>query len=405
MLQSHLRNSILVASIALALAACGKQDAGAGHGAGGQMPPQEVAVITAAAGDSSLTRDLPGRVVAYRSAEVRAQVEGILQKRLYEEGSEVRAGQTLFQIDASTLSATVAANEAALARAQANAEIAKQTLARYQKLVDVEGVSKQELDQAISQNKQAQADLLSADAALKKARIDLAHASVPAPISGRTSRALVSEGTLVGRGEATQLTTIEQLDPIYVNFSQAGSEVFRLKQMMKAGKLKAGAALPVDLLLEDGSVYPVKGKLLFAEQTVDPATGTVTLRAEFANPDRLLLPGMFGSVRLALGDLGGSIRVPQRAVMSSPQGQFVYIVGKENKVAAAPVQTGGMSGRDWIITSGLKGGEQVIVEGLQKIRPDAVVQPAPYQAPGAASAPAAAANAHASAASAASQAK
>ncbi|KAF0813273.1 Multidrug efflux pump subunit AcrA [Andreprevotia sp. IGB-42] len=393
--QSHLRNSVLIASIALALAACGKKDDAAQGGAGGQMPPQEVAVITASAGDSSLTRDLPGRIAAYRSAEVRAQVEGILQKRLYEEGSEVKAGQPLFQIDPSTLAANVAAAEAALARAQANADIAKQTLARYQKLVDVEGVSKQELDQANSQSKQALADVLSADAALKKARIDLGHASVTAPISGRTSRALVSEGSLVGRGEATQLTTVEQIDPIYVNFTQSGSEVFKFKQMMKEGKLKAGSAVPVDLILEDGTVYATKGKLLFAEQTVDPATGTATLRAEFANPDRLLLPGMFGTVRLSLGELGGSIRVPQRAVMASPQGQFVFIVGADKKVAAAPVKTGGFSGTDWIITSGLKGGEQVIVGGLQKVGPGAVVNPvaANASAPSAAGASAPAAKA------------
>ncbi len=364
----------LSVAVTLALAACGKGGDQAQGGQGGQMPPAEVVVATAHTGDAAVTRDLTGRITAFRTAEVRARVEGILEKRLFTEGGEVRAGQSLFQIDQGTLAAALSAARANSAKARANVEIARQTVERYRKLINDQGVSKQELDQAESQLKQAQADVASSDAAVKQAEIDVAHASVYAPISGRIGRAFVTEGALVGKGEATHLATIEQLDPIYVDFTQSGADLLRLKRAIQAGQMKA-ADLPVEIVLEDGSVYSQKGKLLFSEQTVDPATGTVTLRAEFANPDRLLLPGMFATVRFAQGAVGGAVKVPQRAILSNPQGQFVYVVGGDNKVQVRPVKTGGFSGRDWIITSGLKNGEKVIVDGLQKVGPGAPVKP------------------------------
>ncbi|GAA5786514.1 MexX family efflux pump subunit [Chitiniphilus shinanonensis] len=360
--------------VVLALSACGKAGQQQAGGPGGQMPPAEVVVATARSGDAAVTRDLTGRVTAYRTAEVRARVEGILEKRLFTEGGEVRSGQSLFQIDHATLEAAAAAAQAGLAKANANVVIAQQTAQRYRQLINDQGVSKQELDQAEATLKQAQADVASAQAALRQADIDLAHAAVYAPISGRIGRAFVTEGALVGKGEATHLATIEQLDPIYVDFTQSGADLLRLKKALLEGKMKP-ADVPVEIVLEDGSTYAQKGKLLFSEQTVDPSTGAVTLRAEFSNPDRLLLPGMFATVRLAQGSLGGAIKVPQRAVMANPQGQFVYVVAADKKVAIRPVKTGGFSGQDWIVTNGLKAGEQVIVDGLQKVGPGAPVTP------------------------------
>ncbi len=369
----------LLASAFLILSACGKSSEPQTNGAA-QMPPTEVTVTTVQSGDAPVTYDVSGRVVAYRTAEVRARVEGILEKRLYKEGGEVQEGQPLFRIDKRTLEANVASARAALATARANAEVAGQTATRYRQLIADQAISKQELDQAEANLKQADAEVANAEAALKRAEIDLSHADVPAPISGRITRAYVTEGALVGRGDATVLAKIEQLHPIYVDFTQSGAERLRLQKAFMEGDLKR-AQTPVELILEDGSHYKYRGKILFSEQTVDPNTGTVTLRAEFPNPDRLLLPGMFATVRFAPGSVGDAVRVPQRAVQATPQGQFVYVVGPDNKVAPQPIKTGGFSGPDWIVTDGLKGGERVVVDGLQKIRPGAVVNPVMANAP------------------------
>lgn len=369
----------LAIALVVTLTACGNSSNGANAGRP-QPPPTEVTIVVAKASDAPMTFDVSGRVLAYRTAEVRARVEGILEKRLFKEGGEVQEGQSLFRLDARALQANVASADAALAKARANAEIAEQTATRYRQLIGDQAISKQELDQAEAQLKQAQAEVESASAALVRARIDLDHASVRAPISGRITRAFVTEGALVGRNEATHLATIEQIDPIYVDFTQSGAQRLRMQKALLSGELKR-ASLPVTLILEDGSPYPHPGRLLFSEQTVDPATGTVTLRAEFQNPNRLLLPGMFATVRFAQSELGAAVKIPQRAVLASPQGQFVYVVGPENKVAAQPIQTGGFSGPDWIVTGGLKGGERVVVDGLQKIRPGAVVKPVPAGAP------------------------
>ena len=376
---SSLYRLVICVVLAGAIMACGNSSNGANAGRQ-QLPPTEVTIVVAHASDAPVTFDVSGRVLAYRTAEVRARVEGILEKRLFKEGGEVQEGQSLFRLDARTLEANVASAEAALAKAQANAEIAGQTAKRYRQLITDQAISKQELDQAEALLKQAQAEVESAAAAVARARIDLDHASVRAPISGRITRAYVTEGALVGHNEATHLATIEQIDPVYVDFTQSGAQRLRLQKAMLAGELKR-ARVPVTLILEDGSQYPQPGRLLFSEQTVDPATGTVTLRAEFPNPNRLLLPGMFATVRFAPGELGAAVKIPQRAVLASPQGQFVYVVGPQNKVAVQPIQTGGFSGADWIVTGGLKGGERVVVDGLQKIRPGAVVNPVPAGAP------------------------
>jgi len=331
------------------------------------MPPPEVEVITAVPRSVPLTVEAPGRLQAVRTAIVAARVEGILERRTYVEGSEVKAGALLFRIDARTLAANQASARANLAKALAQALIAGQNQERMQALAGSKAISKQELDQAVAAKAQADAEVAAAKAALARTDIDLAYANVTAPISGRIGRALVSEGALVGKGEATPLATIEQYAPIWVNFSQSSAEFLALRQ----GK---ASHAPLQLVLENGRAYPHPGRLLFNDLAVDPATGTVGLRGEFPNPDRLLLPGQFVTVRLPVAQAANAIVVPQRAVQVSPQGQAVLLVGGDGKVEARPVKTGGLSGGDWIISEGLKGGEKVIVNGVQKARPGMAVK-------------------------------
>ena len=360
----------------LSLSACKPQSAAPGggqsSGPGGGMPPAEVEVITVAPRNVPRTLEAPGRLQAVRTAEVRARVEGILERRSYSEGSEVKAGAVLFRIDSRMLAANVAAAQATLARSQAQKLVAGQNLDRMQALVASNAISKQEFDQAMAAKAQANADVAAAQAALSKAEIDLGYATVTAPISGRIGRALVTEGALVGKGEATPLASIEQYDPIWVNFSQSSADFLNLRENLRSGKAKASQA-PVKLVLENGREYAKPGKLLFNDLAVDPTTGSVGLRAEFPNPDRSLLPGQFVSVRLPVALAENVIVVPQRAVQTSAQGQAVLVVGSDGKVMAQPVKTGGLSGADWIIAEGLKGGEKVIVNGVQKARPGSPV--------------------------------
>jgi membrane fusion protein (multidrug efflux system) len=358
---------IALLTSALLAAACGNGDnkaPAAAAPAGGMPPPPEVDVITVSVGSATLTQDLPGRLQAVRSAQVRARVEGVLEKRLYKEGSDIAAGTPLFQIDARTYQAAAAAALADLAAAKA-------TFERYKPLLETRAVSQQEYDGALARYKQA-------EAALARARLDLENAVPRAPISGRAGRALVTEGALVGKGEATHLVTIEQLDPVRVEFSQTYSDVLRLQQAVKAGTQKKSDSAEVQLLLEDGSIYPDKGRLLFADMAVDPASGAVVLRAEFPNPRRELLPGTFVRVRFPQAELDKAIRVPQRAVQGGPGGQMVMSVDAEGKVVPRPITTGTMAGPDFIVTGGLQGGEQVIVNGLQKARPGSIVKPVPW---------------------------
>jgi len=348
------------------LAACGGESGKPAGPPGAAMPPAEVDVITVAAGNATLTQDLPGRLQAYRTAQVRARVEGIIEKRLFQEGSDVQAGAPLFQIDARTYRATAESAKADLA-------IARLTVDRYQPLLDIKAVSQQEYDQAAAKAKQA-------EAALIRAEEDLANASVPAAIAGRIGRTLVTEGAFVGKGEATLLATIEQLDPIYANFTQSGADMLRLRQAVKAGRLKRSDSTAVELMLEDGSIYPQPGRIFFTDMAVDPGTGSVSIRAEFPNMKRELLPGMFVRIRFPEADAENAIKIPQRAVQSGTMGQFVMVVGADGKATIAPVKTGGMAGGDFIIAEGLKGGEQVIVNGLQKARPGSPVKPVPWNA-------------------------
>jgi membrane fusion protein (multidrug efflux system) len=357
---------LTAALIAVSLvAACGDGGKkGPAAGAPGGMPPPEVDVIVATPGSTTITLDLPGRLLAVRSAQVRARVEGVLEKRLFAEGSDVRAGTPLFQIDARTYQAAAAGAEADLAAAKA-------TFERYKPLLEIKAVSQQEYDGALAKYKQA-------EAALSKARLDLENAVPRAPIFGRAGRALVTEGALVGKGEATHLVTIEQLDPIRVEFTRSYSDLLRLQQAVKAGKQKKADAAKVQLVLEDGTLYAEPGQVQFADLAVDPNSGSVVLRAEFPNPRRELLPGTFVRVRFPQAELDNAIRVPQRAVQGGPTGQLVMVVDAEGKVAVRPVKTSAMAGADFIISDGLKGGEQVIVNGLQKARPGTVVKAVPW---------------------------
>jgi membrane fusion protein, multidrug efflux system len=314
------------------LAGCqAKEDKPAGGAPGGGMPPPEVEVMTVELRNLPRTVEAPGRLQAVRTAEVRARVEGILEQRTYTEGSEVKAGAVLFRIDSRTLAANVESAKGDFG-AQPGAEIdCRQNLDRMQALVASNAVSKQEFDQAMAAKAQANADVAAAQAALSRAEIDLGYATVTAPISGRIGRALVTEGALVGKGEATPLASIEQYDPIWVNFSQSSADFLNLRETLRSGKAKASQA-PVKLVLENGREYAQPGKLLFNDLAVDPATGSVGLRAEFPNPERSLLPGQFVTVRLPVALAENVIVVPQRAVQTSPQGQAVLLVGADGKV-------------------------------------------------------------------------
>ncbi len=358
------RKMVMSLLVPCLLAACGADKPGQPQGGPGAMPPPEVDVVTVTPGSATLTRELPGRLQAVRTAQVRARVEGVVEKWLFTEGSDIAAGKSLFLIDPRTY-------KAAADSAEADVALAKITVERYTPLLAIKAVSQQEFDQAVAKLKQT-------EAALAKARLDLENANVLAPISGRIGRAIVTEGALVGRGEATLLATIEQIDPIYANFTQSNADLLRLQQAVKAGRLKRAPASRVELILEDGSVYPHPGKLMFSDLAVDPSTGSIQLRAEFANPERDLLPGTFVRVRLPEAIADNSIKVPQRAIQSSAQGQFVMMVDKDGKAAPQPVKTGAMAGTDWIINEGLKGGEQVIVNGLQKARPGSPVKAVPW---------------------------
>jgi membrane fusion protein (multidrug efflux system) len=355
---------ISILLITAALSGCGGADKpAAGAKPGSAMPPPEVDVINVIPGKATLTQDLPGRLQAYRTAQVRARVEGVVEKRLFKEGSDVKAGESLFQIDPHIY-------KTAAASAKADLDVARQNVERYKPLLEIKAISQQEFDLAEAKAKQAE------DASTRAAE-DLAYTTVPASISGRIGRALVTEGALVGKGDATLMATIEQLDPIYVNFTQSGSDILRLEQAFRAGTLIHAGSAKVELLLEDGSVYPLPGKIFFTDMAVDPGTGSVSLRAEFPNPKRELLPGMFVRIRFPEALAENVIRVPQRAVQIEPQGQFVMVVGPDDKVVPTPVKTGDMVGDDFIINEGLKGGERVIVNGLQKARPGSQVKPVP----------------------------
>ena len=372
------------------LAACGQTaappPAGKGPGAPGApaMPPAEVAVVTMTPESMALVVDLPGRLEALRSAQVRARVAGIVVSRQFREGSDVRQGEVLYRIDPTAFQATVDSASAVLAKAQATLMQATATAERYEPLVRANAISQQDYTNAVAARKQAEADVAAGTAALQTARINLAYASVTAPIAGRIGRALVTEGALVGQGEATPLAVIQQINPLYVNFTQSASEVIALRRALESGRFKRAGnnAASVRVLLDDGSEYPLAGKLLFSDLTVDATTGQIMLRAELPNPKGALLPGLYVRVRLEQAQASNAITLPQQAVTRSPQGDSVLVVGPDGKVKPRPVKVGSQQGGQWVIVDGLKAGEQVMVDGFQKLRGDVPVKPVPWVAPG-----------------------
>lgn len=383
---------VAVAVLSLFLAACGKGDAPApgAPGAGGPPPAPQVGVITVAPGDVGLVTELPGRLEASRVAQVRARAAGILQKRLFSEGSDVKAGQPLFAIDAAPYAAAVASAKAGQARAEANLAQASALAERYQPLVEANAISKQEYANAVAAQKQAAADVAVAKANVQTASITLGYASVTAPISGRIGRSLVTEGALVGQGEATQLAVIQQVNPMYVNFTQSASDVMKLRAAMAGGQLKRASgvdAAAVRIVLEDGTEYAQPGRLLFSDLTVDATTGQITLRAEVPNPGGQLLPGLYVRVRLEQAQASNAITLPQQAVTRTAQGDTVMVVGSDGKVASRPVKIGSAKGAQWVVLSGLKAGEQVMVDGFQKLQmmpPGTPVKAVPWTPGGAA---------------------
>lgn len=368
--------STLAASIALS--GCSKKEEAAGAAAGGAAspPPPEVSVIVAQKQSAEQTVSLAGRTAAYQISEVRPQVSGIVQKRLFVEGSFVRAGQPLYQIDANTYQATVDNAKAALNRQKANLNALQVKERRYKQLVGTNAISKQEYDDVAAQVALAQADVDASNASLKNAQISLGYAIVRAPISGQTGRSSVTPGALVTANQTDPLVTIQQLDPIYVDISQSSTDLLRLRQQMNQGELSGAAdSARVKLTLEDGSNYPVEGRLAFSGVSVDPTSGSVTLRAIFDNPSHLLLPGMYTTAKLVQGVNKNAFLIPQQSVTRTPQGQATaYAVNSKGVVEVKNLETTGTQGDKWIVTAGLQEGDRIIYEGVMKVKPGATVK-------------------------------
>ncbi|GAB3627415.1 efflux RND transporter periplasmic adaptor BpeA [Pandoraea terrae] len=371
----------VVALAAMTLAACGKKPQGAPQG----MVP-EVGVVTLQTQNVALTTDLPGRTSPYRVADVRARVNGIVLKRDFTEGGDVKSGQRLYKIDPATYQAAFESAKATLAKAEASAASTRLLAQRYKQLVAVEAVSKQEYDNAVAANLQAEADVAAGKSAVETARINLSYTDVPAPISGRTGLSQVTEGAYVQAGTATLMTTVQQIDPIYVDVTQSTNDVLRLRRELAEGKLtNAGPnAAKVMLTLDDGTKYPLEGKLQFSDITVDQTTGSITVRAIFPNPKRELLPGMFVHASLQEGVTENALLVPQQGVTRDQKGQAVaMVINAEGKVEPRKLVADRAIGDKWLVTSGLAAGDKVIVEGLQKVRPGAPAKPVEAKLPNA----------------------
>ena len=384
MLLNELKKAALCVAAGFAVTLFGGCDSqkstGAPAGAGAQRAPQ-VSVTEIQPTELDMTTTLQGRTAPYLVADVRPQVAGILQKRLFKEGSEVKEGQALYQIDPTVYEAAVASAKAELQRAQAVLYQTRLTANRYAQLVKTNAISKQNNDDAQAAYKQAQAAVAAAEAGLKNAQINLDYTTVRSPISGRIGRSLVTPGALLSAHQAQNMAVVQTLDPIYVDVTQSSKEILSLKKDIASGKLKTkGGAIPVTLIMEDGTKYPQKGELTLSEVSVDPGTGTITLRAEFPNPENTLLPGMFVRTELPQGTMEKALLVPQRAVMRESNGTpYVYVV-EDGKVAIRRLVTHRTQGQDWIVEEGLKPGEKVVIEGLQRIRPGVPVQIVPTMA-------------------------
>ena len=375
-----MRRILPIVPLVALLAACGGQQEAP------TPPTPEVEVVTAAAADLPLQRELSGRLSPFRSADVRARVPGVLQKRVYTEGSEVREGDVLFVIDPAQLQAALGTAQGSLAQAQANYANAKANADRARQLAPTSFISKSDVDNALAAERSGAAAVQAGRAAVDAARINLGYATVRAPISGIAGKQRVTEGALVGTGEATLLTTVDQADPLYVNFSISVSELERIRATVPTsgdGKAEVAVRLP------DGSEYEHQGTLDFSGDLVDPTTGAVSMRALVPNPDKRLLPGTYVTLLATLGVQRGVFAIPQAAVQRDANGAYVYVVGSDGKVARKNVQAPSASNGNWIITDGLAAGDQVIVAGVQKVRPDAPAKAVPWKQAAGAATPAA----------------
>ena len=358
------------------LGACGKKETKPPT-----PPPVEVSVVTVAAERVNRTTELPGRINPMREAQVRARATGILMKRLFEEGSNVKEGQILFEIDPAPLQASLNSAKAAIAKTEASLKESKASLGRYKELVAINAISKQIYDQAEAALAQNEAALLSDRAVEQTAELNLGYARVSAPIAGRIGKAMVTEGALVSATEATLLAVIRQMDPVYFDFTQSSTEVMRLRRALEGGALEnvAPGEARVILMLEDGTVYKHPGKLLFSDIAVDPTTGMITLRAEVPNPENWLMPGMFARAQITEGVNTNALTIPPRAITRGAAGaSAVLVVNAENKVELRSIEVGPATGTKVIVEKGLKAGERIIVEGSQKAPPGSVVAPIPY---------------------------
>lgn len=374
----HIALPVLAALLLLSTAACQERQAQQmGDGGPGAPGAVGVTVTTVEPRDLPLATELSGRAVPYRVAEVRPQVSGIVLKRLFEEGGTVEAGQQLYQIDPATYQAAAQSAEADLAKARANLKSVEAKAARYADLVKINAVSRQDYDDVVATLDQAKAQIMVAQAAVQTARINLDFTKVYAPIAGRIGKSSVTEGALVTANQTSAMATITQLDPIFVDLNQSSAELAHMRRLAAAGNAPDAPAV-VRLLSDDGGVQPAAGRLKFTDVTVDPSTGMVQLRAEFANPRHELLPGQFVRARVEQGTLKQALLIPQPALARNPDGStIVWVVGADNTVQPRPVQVGGAVGGEWRIDGGLNPGERVVVTGLQKIQPGAPVAPTP----------------------------
>ena len=376
------RNAALLAGMLLLAACGGSKDPQAGRGRGpGGRGPVTVGFVIAQQGSAPLQQELPGRIAAYQVSEVRPQVSGVILRRFFREGSLVRQGQTLYQIDPSIYSAQAAQAAANLESARASAEAARTLAARYRPLVQQEAVSKQDYTNAVAQARQAQASIAQNSANLRAARINLRFTRVPAPITGRIGLSNVTEGALVTANQAEALTTITRLDPVFVDIQQSAADLLALRQALAHGGAEPTTA-QVRLKLPDGSDYGLTGTVEFSQVLVDQSTGTVTIRARFANPQSVLLPGMFVTARFAQAVQTSAILVPQEAVSRDPQGNAtVWVVGPNNKAVQRTVQADRTQDQYWVVTSGLAAGEKIITQGTANLTPGAMIKPVPQNAP------------------------
>ncbi len=359
---------LLPLALAVTLAAC----------SGDQAPPQTrtaaVTVVTMKPETTTLTRELPGRTSAFQVAEVRPQVTGIVQKRLFTEGGRVTAGQPLYQLDNAVYKADAGSAQAQLARAQATLASAKLTAARSAELAKIDAISKQDNENAIAALRQAEAETAAARASLASVNVTLGYARITAPISGRIGKSSVTQGALVTANQPDALATVQQLDPIYVDLTQSASELLQLRKSLAAGTLEDGRSLPVTILLEDGTPFDHQGTLEFSEVSVDPSTGSYALRVAVANPEHFLLPGMYVRAVIGSGVRPNAILVPQRGISRDPKGHATaMVVTADNMVEVRPVKVGPTLGDKWLVESGLVAGDKVIIAGLQKIQPGAKV--------------------------------